>query len=267
MLAIVYDGGVYEALSDIIPDLLPWQIGTQVPFNYWKGEQGRENARNAIRWMLVQLGLEEASPAEVAEKVTQDVFIRFGLQGMLASVYGSSRFAALSDILPDLWPWQMGAKVPQGYWLRPGARDRAREALQWLLKAAELANGKPEDIARHFTKELFSRFGLAGLLQKVYRGSVFWAFTDIFPDVRPWQVELPTPTSYWTGEQGRTRAVDATRWMLGQLGFDPAVQLEQVITSVTGKHFEHFGLRGMLSCVYADSARRALLDIFSERAC
>lgn len=263
MLAIVYDGGVYEALSDVAPDLLPWQMGTQVPFNYWKGEQGRENARNAMRWMLGQLGLEDTWPTLVAEQVTQEVFIRFGLQGMLASVYSSSRFAALSDILPDLRPWQMGVRVPHGYWRRLGARDRAQEALQWLLKAAELANGGPMDIAGHFTKELFSRFGLAGMLQKVYCGSLFWAFADIFPDVHPWQLELPTPKSYWSGEQGRARAVEATRWLLGQLGLDPAVEREQVTASVTGKHFEKHDLGGMLTCVYGDSVRRALKDVLA----
>ncbi|MBF6611614.1 MAG: hypothetical protein IVW55_00615 [Chloroflexi bacterium] len=265
MLAIVYDGGVYEALSDVAPDLIPWQMGTQVPFNYWKGEQGRENARNAMRWMLAQLGLEDASLAEVAEKVTQEIFIRFGLQGMLASVYRSSRFAALSDILPDLRPWQMGVKVPQGYWRGAGARDRSREALQWLLKAAGLADREPVSIAGTFTKELFSRFGLAGMLQKVYGGSLFCAFGDIFPDMRPWQVALPTPKGYWKGPDGRARAVEATRWLLSQLGFDPVVQREQIVASVTGKHFERLGLGGMLSCVYDDSARLALEDLHAQQ--
>lgn len=271
MLAIVYGGSVYEALSDVTPNLLPWQMGTQVPLNYWKGEQGQENARTAMRWMLAQLGLEDASPHQVAEKITQEEFSRFGLQGMLATVYGSSRFSALSDILPELRPWQMGARVPQGYWRGNGARDRARDAALWLLKAAELVFGESTDIteiteiAQRFTKDLFRRFGLAGMLQEVYGGSLFWAFAHIFPEVRPWQVPLPTPKGYWKVQEGRARAVEATRWMLDQLGFPAEVQLEQVIVKVTGKHFEHFGLGGMLSCVYADSARRALEDLLSEQ--
>lgn len=271
MLAIVYGGSVFEALSDVVPGLLPWQMGTQAPLNCWQGEAGREHARNAMLWLLSELGLEGTSPAEVARTVTQDVFIRYGLHGMLASVYRSSRFAALSDMLPDLRPWQMGVKVPQGYWRGEGARDRAREATRWLLKEAGLEALDPVEVARHFSKELFSRYGLSGMLVEVYGGSLFWAFVDIFPGVHPWQVDLPTPKGYWSGEEGRARARKATHWLLSQLGHDlgpdPTTGLTGItgITAkITGKHFARIGLRGMIGIVYGDSARRALADVLTD---
>lgn len=281
MLAGVYSGSVHAALADVIPGLLPWTSGkgTQVPVNYWKGPEGRERAREALRWMVSSLGLDGASPAEVAAAATQDVFISMGLQGMLATVYKSSRFAALSDLYPALQPWQMGVRVPQGYWLGPQAAERARSALNWLLVQEGLQALEPMQVAQHWNTALFTRYGLAGMLKEVYNGSLYFAFADIFPGIYPWQVPLPTPQSYWQGEQGRERARQATRWVLSSVERerreeagvyakpgtgDTHVSADDYSAGVTRADFMRLGLRGMLSGAYNDSATRAIADLRSS---
>jgi hypothetical protein len=99
---------------------------------------------------------------------------------------------------------------------------------------------------------------------EVYGGSLFWAFVDIFPGVHPWQVDLPAPKGYWSGEEGRARAREATYWLLSQLGHDPTTGPTGITAQITGKHFARMGLRGMIGIVYGDSARRALADVLAD---
>lgn len=86
MLSKVYRDSPYAALADIYPDLHPWEMA-RVPREYWVGALGREHARAAIRWLIAQLGLAAAPPAEVLARIDRTAFERMHLAGMLEQVY------------------------------------------------------------------------------------------------------------------------------------------------------------------------------------
>ncbi|MBF6611605.1 MAG: hypothetical protein IVW55_00570 [Chloroflexi bacterium] len=118
---------------------------------------------------------------------------------------------------------------------------------QWFAGGADIQQGTPQ--------ALWTGRYVAGGIQR----SLYWALADIFRDVRPWQVPLPTLKSYWKGEEGRERAREATIWVLAQLGQgrEEGAGYAHIATRVTGADFVRIELGGMLTCVYGDSARRA----------
>ncbi len=87
-LADVYRNSPYEALLPHFPDLHPWEM-SKVPQGYWKGPDGREHAREAIRWLLERVG---------GHPSYQD-FCSHGLGPMLHIVYRGSVQKALSDLI------------------------------------------------------------------------------------------------------------------------------------------------------------------------
>jgi hypothetical protein len=101
MVHIVYGNSPYAALADICAEVQPWQMGSGVPQGYWQGAAGREHARRATGWLLRQLGLAAADPAQVAATVTAAHFVQVGLGGMLQILYRGSVAAALQDRVTD----------------------------------------------------------------------------------------------------------------------------------------------------------------------
>ena len=100
ILKAVYNWSAYAALVDLYPTLRPWQM-VSAPQAYWTGEQGREHGREAMRWMIEQIGFADASAEQVAQEVTGATFRCYGLGGMLEHVYGNEIGAALHDSVSD----------------------------------------------------------------------------------------------------------------------------------------------------------------------
>ena len=102
MMQHFYRGSLFAALADLFPSVRPWQVPLRTPRDYWKGEQGRERAPEATRWLLAQLDLEGAEPAHIAARVTRPDFVRLGFGVMLKHVYGNDPRLALADVLPEV---------------------------------------------------------------------------------------------------------------------------------------------------------------------
>ncbi len=115
--------------------------------------------RAATRWMLKQLGLAEAAPAQVAAQVSGKTFAAYGLTAMLAEVYSDSVYHALVDVVPDLHPWQM-RKVPQGYWVGEHARQHAHDATRWMLQQLGLADASYDTVRARVRWQDFVDYGL-----------------------------------------------------------------------------------------------------------
>lgn len=278
VLRSVYGGSAYAALSDLFPELRPWQMGAHVPQGCWHGEEGRRNGREATIHMLARLGLlsaqdgqiGDADPEHIAGVVGAEVFDREGLGVVLRVVYGGSPFNALKAVFPDLQPWQM-ATSPRDYWQGGEGRQHAREATRWFITKvgidAEAVARADNQQLRSVTKAAFARHRLGGMLKSVYNNSPYEALADAIPGLRPWQMGK-SPRAYWQGEAGRKHAREATLWLLAQAGIDITavghptwVTGADALASVDRAAFNKAGLRGMLAGVYRGSVQRALADV------
>lgn len=240
LLAAVYNWSAYAALVDLYPDIRPWQMG-QAPQAYWQGAMGRAHARDAMRWMIAQLGLADADPGQVSQHITLAAFGRHGLIGMLDHAYGSSVWAAVQDLFPDLEPWQR--RAPQGYWIGRDGRDHARAATHWMLQQLGLAEAAPAQVAALVSGKTFAAYGLTAMLAEVYGDSVYHALVDVVLDLHPWQMRK-VPQGYWVGEHAWQHAHDATRWLLQQLGLADA-SYDTVRARLRWQDFVDYGLRNV----------------------
>jgi len=210
--------------------------------------------------MIEECGWSTLRPEEIAQRLTYDTFSAHGLERMLATVYGSSPFAALQDLFPAVHPWQM-KHTPQRYWQGESGRDHARAATRWLLDHLGLAEADPAQIAAQIDQTPFDHYGLRGMLGIVYEDSPYAAVADLSPTLLPWQMVGGASTAYWRGKQGREHARSATRWLIAQLGLTTA-DPEDVARRVTFDTFAAHDLSGMLSKVYRDSPYAALVDVY-----
>jgi hypothetical protein len=92
-----YNSSPTTAIMDAYPGKYhPWQIGT-LPHHYWNGEQGRDHARMATRWLVeekLKWKLEEAV------KISRRHFHTNGFHYMLIKIYNQSARLALLDAYP-----------------------------------------------------------------------------------------------------------------------------------------------------------------------
>lgn len=179
MINVVYGGSPFAALTNLFPELVPWQMGSRVPQGFWQGAPGREHAQAATRWLLEQVGLAQEPPPTIAALLDLGTFEQWGLGGMIHIVYGRSPFAALADLFPELVPWQMGNGVPQGFWRGEEGRHRAQTATRWLLEHLGLQDADLSQLMRVVRKAAFQKAGLGGMLQIVYRDSPGAALRDV----------------------------------------------------------------------------------------
>lgn len=221
----------------------------------------RARAREDVREMIEAMGLSHAAPADVAKMVSKQTFKDYGAYSTLQHVYHGSPYAALLDLYPDLKPWQM-RHVPMSYWLGPDGRERAREATSWMLSQLGLLNAPPRELAARVDFFTFARFGLRGMLDRVYGNSPYEALRDVYPALEPWERDN-VPRSHWQNDEGRKSARSATLHMLSQLGLLEK-PLEAIAGAVTQRTFVENGLYGMLSNVYHNSPYEALHDVFPE---
>src|SRR5438552_1965993 len=69
------------------------------PYNYWKDEQAPERARATMGNWIRELGLEDAAPDVLYQRLSHAEFRKRGLAGMLMQLYGGRKSAAILDYL------------------------------------------------------------------------------------------------------------------------------------------------------------------------
>ena len=77
-----------------------------------------------------ELGWSELPAEDIAQRVTYSTFSAHDLDKMLDIIYGTSPYAALRDLFPELKPWEM-KHTPQRYWQGDEGREHGREAILW----------------------------------------------------------------------------------------------------------------------------------------
>ena len=193
------------------PTLPPWQIGTQVPHGYWQGAAGQARAQAALHTLLQQLGVTDATAA--AARVTRTVLREQGLGGMLDRVFNGSLYQVLASVFPELQPWQVGDRVPRGYWRAgPEQAGCVQAALRYLLQQSGLEQATPAQIEAQVQRSTFKALRLDGLLQRVYQGNLGSARRALIAEL---SILRSGPPGCWPSPSATP--------LLGQVGPDPAV--------------------------------------------
>ncbi|MEO8287105.1 MAG: hypothetical protein ABI670_11795 [Chloroflexota bacterium] len=211
--------------------------------------------------MIQEMGLGDASPGEIASKVTKETFKEHGLYSLLQHKLSGSPYRALRVVFPGLREWEM-KHVPQGFWQGESGREHGRDATRWLIEKVGLSGATPQEIARDINFFTFAENGLRGMLDRVYGGSPHAALVDLYPEIEGWDHKT-SPRDWWQGEEGRERARSATRSMLRYMGLDSA-PAEVLAKKISQASFKQYELLGMLSVVYSSSPYEALRDVLGD---
>ena len=176
MLQRVHNDSPRRAIDGAYPALMkPWQNAER---NYWTGEEGRQHAIEAIRWLIEErLGWK---PNE-AKKINVYHFRENNLIGMLEQMYNNSPSSAVMEAYAGMFkPWEF-ARCQQSYWKGEEGRQHAIEATKWLLEEKIKLALPVINIGKDIGKEHFVDNSLGGMLAKVYKGSISVAIIDAYP--------------------------------------------------------------------------------------
>jgi hypothetical protein len=94
MLKTYFNNSVFHALNNVYPgEFYPWEL-VKARRKALSGEAGREVARHAIRWMI--LDKLHYIPTEF-HKITVRTFVDYRLDGLLQAMYHGSPWEAILD--------------------------------------------------------------------------------------------------------------------------------------------------------------------------
>lgn len=163
----IYNYNIYELLDDAYPgEYEMWEL-RKVANNYWN----RENARIATMWLVEKL---EWSRESIKRNMTKNVFIEYGLGGMLKIVYNNSVFAAIIDAYPGEYE-RFEIAISKGYW----TEETCAEAVRFMIE-----NGlffTKEDVRLKLSRQHFQEYRLIYAVKKVYNGDFYLAVDKAYP--------------------------------------------------------------------------------------
>ncbi len=197
-------------------------------------------------------------PSEAARIRGKD-FIDKRLGGLLVTLYGNSSAEAVLDAYGNRFRrWEVCDHVSDNYWDGDGGRGRAQDATRWLLE--EKLQWNPET-GRKITARDFRSHHLGGMIEKVYDNSPTAAVMDAYPGgYQVWEIG-EAPIHYWDGDEGKERAVSATKWLI-----EKRLRLElKDAVKVTHREFRMNNLWGMLQIVYNQSAKLAVVEAYPDK--
>jgi hypothetical protein len=212
-------------------------IYPRFPVNFFSFESFQRSAvitRYAVESVLT------IPPLDVLRQKTIHELSAIGLRSIIR-LFNYSITRVIRNAYPDLlMPWEEG-HVDDGYWDDPGNR---RLAIQWLIE--EKLHIPKQDIPRilrddQIKKSTFVEHGLSYLYNQYFK-SVSKTIGFAYPELKPWELGS-VPNSFWIGDEGKQRIIQAVQWMIRQLnipisGIPDAVQ-NKIISRAT---FQQYGL-------------------------
>ncbi|MDF2880157.1 MAG: hypothetical protein K0R54_714 [Clostridiaceae bacterium] len=245
MIKYVYNNSLYEAINTAYPGRFKiWEVSV-VPKNYWILENGIE----ATKWLME----EKLNWFNSNEKIkpTVSIFVKYKLGGMLQLLFDSSPYQAINTAYPKMFePWELG-NVPLKYW----TMENGINSTKWLLEVKlDWFSNKNIEIK----KETFEKYGLVGMLDKLFKGSTYDCLNTAYPNLfKPWEL-CSVPKKYWT----KGNAINATKWLIEcKLKWSN----EEVILKLRKQTFMNNGLSGMLAKVYNYSPYEAINTAYPGR--
>ena len=123
--------------------------------------------------MISDLNIKEE---EIPKKVTIPIFRKFGLENMIETLYGRSRFRAIDAVYPGKfkqWEYSTG-----DYW-KQQTIQKAREAVKWLIE--EKLQLTIDVVQKGDVKlQHFLDYGLNQMLKFHYNFSFIKALDDVY---------------------------------------------------------------------------------------
>ncbi len=207
-----------------------------------------ETEREKVRFLVEKvLGLD---PETAPEQVNYYTFVEHGLQRMLWIHYRNSPASAVIDAYHGKIRAFQFRERPYGYWHGAKGRQRAIEAIRWLVE--EKLRIPVDEIPGKINTDLLEEHGLETPMNLVFRGSPYELINAAYPGMfEPWEMEV-TPTNYFNEREDRQ--VKAIKWLVeGKLGYaipdmtKEEIWDERVARKVTKDVIGNYGLRGLLA--------------------
>ena len=203
MIDYKYQSSPYIAMTAAYPymNFKAWDF-TCAPNNYWRGENGQENAFQAMRWLFEKKL--QWSREDILAHLNQAVFIENNLLGMLKHAYGSSMYDAIEALYPgEFQPWEVGVHVPNSYW----TIETGKQAVRWLIE--KRLKWSEEEVKRNINRNVFREHNLYGMLQSCFDSSPTKAVMESYPgDYGDWEFRL-VPWAHWR----RERVARLMKWL------------------------------------------------------
>jgi len=172
LLVEFFDSSYFKALEYTYPGKFkPWQFSKGMT-RIWDGEIGKNRSHDAINYIINELGI---TKEEIPEKINYGIFKKFGLGGMLQTLYNSSPFLAINSLFPNEFkPWEFHVK---NFWIDKSI-ETAREATKWLIdEKLQLQTNELNAVRRRH----FLQYSLGQMLKKFYENSHLVALNDAYP--------------------------------------------------------------------------------------
>ncbi len=262
-LWIFFNNSPYRAVNYAYPkQFLPYEM-KRVPNGYWgSGEKLIWGRKRAVKALKKALESTNYSPELYPKVATYQFFTEMRLTFPLNKFFNWSQYDYLDATFPGKYkPWEMNVSS-SGFFKK---KENVIAATRWLVE--EKMNFPMEEltvcdvwemgVAKKVTKEIFSFYGLRGLL-KQYNNSPGKILTDVYPDkFLPWS--FPSKLK-WKGKEGKELAAKATRWVIEEY-----VGVSPLSYDLGYRFFVENGLHGMItsrSLGFNSSPKAALINAY-----
>ncbi|CAK8583524.1 DUF4046 domain-containing protein [Priestia megaterium] len=163
--AMLYGWNYYEVIDNAYPgEFQPWEF-RQVPRKYWKGEEGKNRAIEAVKYVLEE---ELKIPFnEIPHRVNFHFFNQYGLGGVF-SLFRQSPFQVIEAVYPGSFkPWQF-ANVPMNCWKNEASIQEAMD--DFLFNQLHFLSY--EEAFLNIKSQHFNDCQLTGLFQMAFDGQM-----------------------------------------------------------------------------------------------
>lgn len=209
---------------DIYKKILKGEL-KRFPNRFWVDPGAEEHAKQITKYLIEEIL--KWGDDEVKENLSEMVFRKHKLSGMLEYTFGRSPFKALDNAYPNKYKeWELKT-VPKNLWEN---EEKQKEATKWLLEKTSKSNFE------ELTNLDFISNGLGGLLDSLYKNKNFTGVKtvngeDVFRKV----TKISFNKSGGTAGKGgvTTRVTLPTRWVRDILGVTEDDR--EVVISIVGR--------------------------------
>jgi len=228
------------------------------PKGTWEGEKGKKLGIELTR-TLIEEWLSWTTNEQIYS-ITTNHFTEFGLDSILVNVFNHSPSSAVMAAYPgrfEAWKFKM---APLNTWKGEEGKQLGIELTRRLIE--EWLGWTTDEQIYEITTKHFSDYGYGSVLSKVFHDSPSAAVMAAYPGrFEAWRFKK-APLGTWTGEKGRKLGIELTRRLIEEwLGWTT----DEVIYSISQKHFKEFGLNGMIQRVYKGSPSAAVMAAYPGR--
>lgn len=216
------------------------------PANFWSCEWSYDYARE-IGIYLINKELQN-SDVMIKKFFGTNFLIQNKLKTVL-NLFNGVAYNYFEFLYPNrLKPWEFKV-TPKNFW----TDETAKIAVEWMIDE-KLKWGREEIIDR-ISLEIFSQFGLLGLLKRRFNSSIFSALDHAFPNkFKRWEM-VHVPPGFWDDIENIRSAV---QWMVSEkLNGNIDILMQNLTISTFNKN----GLGGLVS-YYKRIPYELMVDIF-----